>query len=127
MTAEVGILNVGAGDTKLVFDKDNPAEMQRAARIVADMIKRGYVLMIEVERRGKKIFQRVKKFRADTCEYTIADFDSEVAAQSDAREVASEQTAAAASDARTPKGRKKERTIHASTARAVAVPHIAGG
>ena len=33
---EIGILNVGAGDTKLTFDKNNPAERIRSARIVAE-------------------------------------------------------------------------------------------
>jgi len=38
---EVAILSVGEGDTKLTFDKNNPAETIRAARIVGDMLRRG--------------------------------------------------------------------------------------
>lgn len=45
---EVGVLNVGAGDTRLMFDKSNPADCIRAARIVKDMLRRGYALLIEV-------------------------------------------------------------------------------
>ena len=45
---QIGVLNVGAGDTKLSFDKNNPAEMIRSARIVTDMLRRGYALLVEV-------------------------------------------------------------------------------
>lgn len=71
----VGILNVGAGDTKLTFDDSNPAEAIRAARIVKDMLRRGYALLVEVERDGKRAYERVTEFREDTREYIIADFD----------------------------------------------------
>lgn len=37
MNGEVGVLNVGAGDTKLSFDPSNQADRIRAARIVKDM------------------------------------------------------------------------------------------
>lgn len=46
MIGVVGILNVGCGDTKLSFDPTNQAECIRAARIVTDMIRRGYALMV---------------------------------------------------------------------------------
>lgn len=49
MNGSVGILNVGAGDTKLIFDKNSPADCIRAARIVKDMLRRGYALLVEVE------------------------------------------------------------------------------
>ena len=55
MMGEVGILNVGAGDTKLVFDVKDPDAMAKAARIVEDMIKRGYKIMVEIERGGKSV------------------------------------------------------------------------
>lgn len=38
---QIGILNVGAGDTKLTFDKNNPAERIRSARIAHLMLMRG--------------------------------------------------------------------------------------
>ena len=69
---EVGILNVGAGDTKLSFDKSNPAERERAAKIVADMLKRGYAILIQVgEKDGKPLFHRATSFEPETCEYII--------------------------------------------------------
>ena len=80
------ILNVQGGDTKLTFDKDNPAECIRAARIVTDMLRRGYALLVEVETDGVKKYQRVLEFRPDRYEYVIADFDPMVAAAEDAKE-----------------------------------------
>lgn len=69
----VGILNVGAGDTKLSFDKSNPAERKRAAGIVSDMLKRGFAILIQVgEKGGEPIYQRAKAFDHETCEYIIA-------------------------------------------------------
>jgi hypothetical protein len=69
----VGILNVGAGDVKLSFDRKNPAERERAAKIVGDMIKRGFTILVEVgTRNGEPLFQRAKAFDPETCEYIIA-------------------------------------------------------
>jgi hypothetical protein len=136
----VGILNVGAGDTKLSFDKSNPQECIRAARIVADMLKRGYALMIEVEQpNGSKTFQRVLEFREDVCEYVIADLDPVAAAAADKEEQDRGQQAAAptnqegpaesgeeAAAASAPK-RGRRRNVPASEARGVAVARSAGG
>lgn len=69
----VGILNVGAGDTKLTFDSSNPDEVKRSARIVKDMIRRGFVLLIEVGKNDKgPIYQRAHDFDENTAEYIVA-------------------------------------------------------
>lgn len=120
MTASVRILNVGAGDTKLTFDKDNPADCIRAARIVKDMLRRGYALLVQVPSKkadDKPTYQRVMEFREDTYEYIIADFDPVTAADADQQEPPA--------DARPAKGRK--RSLSATDTGAVAVPHRAGG
>lgn len=74
MAGSVGILNVGAGDTKLTFDPKKPDEVKKSAKIVADMIKRGFVLLIEVGKGddGEPIYRRAKAFDEKTCEYIIA-------------------------------------------------------
>jgi hypothetical protein len=74
MTGHVGILNVGAGDTKLSFDKNNPAERERAKRIVQDMLRKGYAILVEVGKAedGEPIYRRAKDFDPETCEYIIA-------------------------------------------------------
>lgn len=121
MTGTIGILNVGCGDTKLVFDPTNPQECIRAARIVKDMLRRGYALLVQVppKKEGDKpTYQRIQDFREDTHEYIIADLDPEIAAAADAQE---EQGAPNS------KRKSKTRRLKASNTRAVAVPHRAGG
>lgn len=72
----LGILNVGAGDIKLSFDPANPSERIRAARIVTDMLRRGYALLVAVpDGDGGTIYTRATDFDEATCEYLIADFD----------------------------------------------------
>lgn len=129
----VGILNVGAGDTKLSFDPSNPAERIRAARIVRDMLRRGYALLIEVERNGVKKFERALEFDEAVCEYVIADFDPVVAQEEDrneqeAGEAPSNAEAGAATEAapRRRPGRPKK-SVPAESTRAVAVARISGG
>ena len=67
---EVAILNVGAGDTKLSFDPSNPTEARRAAKIVKDMIRRGFAVLIEVgsDERGP-LYRRAHDFDEATAEY----------------------------------------------------------
>lgn len=133
MTGTVGILNVGAGDTKLSFDPKNPAERIRAARIVRDMLRRGYALLVEV---APGQYQRATDFDEDRCEYIIADFDPVAAAEADAaeaREPAHEEEPSPAprgEDAgKTRRGRPGPRTrsIDAGKTNAVAVARSAGG
>lgn len=136
MRAEIGLLNVGAGDVKISFDKSNVAEYIRAKRIVKDLIRRGYALLIEVD--GK--YQRALSFDDNTDCYIIADFDPIQAAEADTQEHAEteEVEAAAPAPSAAPKpevgikktggGRgKATRSVPASGTRGVAVPRSAGG
>ncbi len=145
MSGQIGILNVGAGDTKLTFDKNNPAERIRSARIVTDMLRRGYALLIEVtDKKGNKTYTRVHAFREDSCEYIIADLDPIIAAEQDAKDernnvAAREPSATEAGGAATPEttlatprlagGRKRggTRAVSASETTGVAVARSAGG
>ena len=141
----LGILSVGAGDTKLTFDPNNPAERIRSARIVSDMLRRGYALLIE-DPPGSGSYVRATAFNEATCEYIIADFDPITAAKVDGEnhepiDVPAIEPAAAesirASVAKTgattskPKpGAKrgpKSRTVPASTTSGIAVSRSAGG
>ena len=134
----IGILNVGAGDTKLTFDKNNPAECIRSARIVTDMLRRGYALLVETtDAKGEKAFQRVISFREDVCEYIIADLDPILAAKADEASHAEDGQEAAAAEGpegtRAAKGKARKpkspavRAIPASSTRGVAVARSAGG
>ncbi len=76
------ILNTGSGHVEMRFDKD-PMELERAKRIITDMLKRGYVLFVE----GKdKELHRVEKFDPEKMVYLIADL-SEAPATVPASEV----------------------------------------
>jgi hypothetical protein len=45
----LSVLNCGAGDLKFRFDKDDPEEVVRAKKVIEDMLKRGYTLLVEVD------------------------------------------------------------------------------
>lgn len=131
MTGTVGVLNVGAGDTKFVFDKNNTAECIRAGRIVKDMLRRGYALLVDA---GEGKYQRVYEFDAEKCEYIIADLDPgsardeepnhEQPSAAQAGRTGSEEGGAPQP---TPRGRGRRRRIAADSANAVAVGRTAGG
>lgn len=136
----LGVLNVGAGDTKLSFDKNNPQERIRAARIVAFMLKRGFALLIEVDDgKGGKTTKRVQSFDEEACEYIIADFDPLVAQAVDQEDRAipklKEETnvegkaegPAEGPAAESKKRRAGTRKVPAERTRGVAVAPIAGG
>lgn len=135
MTGEVGILNVGAGDTKLSFDRSNPAEMIRAARIVKDMIRRGYALLVQTPGSNPPVYQRAYDFDENTCEYIIADLDPVQAQAADAAEEESREEATQTEEheqarpvARAKKaGKAKTRRVHAADTRSTAVARTAGG
>ena len=128
---ELGILNVGAGDTKLSFDPNNPQDCIRAARIVRDMLRRGYALLIEVERNGKKVYERAKDFDEKTCEYIIADFDPIEAQKADEESVheqgQAESEAASEAPASSKGKRRGTRRVKAATTKGVAVARTSGG
>lgn len=84
MIGELSILNVGVGDVKISFDNGDLADVIRAKRIIADMLRRGYALIVEVERDGEKKYERVQEFDEACGEYIIADF-TPVESRSDPR------------------------------------------
>ena len=118
---ELCILNVASGDTKLTFDPANPAEVKRSARIVKDMIRRGFVLLIEVGRDDKgPLFRRAHDFDEATAEYIVAGM-----AGDSAEETSLEQKSP--SPPRAGRPAKTAVRIPASTGKAVAVARTAGG
>lgn len=139
----LAILNVGAGDTKLSFDPKNPAERIRAARIVRDMLRRGYALLVQVSvQDGEPVYQRATEFDETKCEYIIADFDPEAAAPAPFVKTTPEnvrEQGGEAADAETAERAEEEppgqrgrprgttRRLPAETTPAVAVSRSAGG
>lgn len=102
----LSILNVGEGDTKITFDKDKPGELERAKRVVLDMLRLGYAIMVKVG----EAWQRATDFDPATCEYVVSDTPPE--------------EAAAAAPAKRPRGRPRRVP---GTSRAVGIARSAGG
>lgn len=120
---ELAILNVGDGDTKLTFDKDKPEDCRRAAKIIGEMLRAGYTILVQVgEKDGEPLYQRAKGFDPEHCEYIVA---GDVAAVPSGVEVPEE-----ASPPKPRRGRPPGKTttrIPAETTRAVGVARSAGG
>ncbi len=125
MSGTVEILSVGEGDIKLSFNSSDPADTIRAQRIVTDMLKRGYALLIEVDGR----FQRVQQFDAEHNEYIIADYDPTVSTPDEKTEQG-EETSSATEEAKPRRGRPRgttTRRVPAESTRAIGVSRSAGG
>jgi hypothetical protein len=120
----VSVLNVYEGDVKITFDTNNAAEAIRARRIISDMIRRGYALLIEVD----GAYQRAVDFDEKVGEYIIADFDPSYRQKSkgedeeDGQE--SEEEAEAPPKIRSQRGRRR---INMAETNAVAIARSAGG
>lgn len=135
MNGSLGILNVGAGDTKVSFDPSKPAEVERACAVVMDMIKRGYAIMVQVgERDGKPLYMRAESFDPATAEYLVVGLPETNAAAgetnaanpetdkpSDERKTQEVETTAA------PKAKRTWKRIAARKTHGVAVAPISGG
>ena len=109
---QLEVLSVGHGHIRIKFDKDDAVEIERARRIIADMLRRGYVLLVEHD--GK--MQRVRRFDIKTDEYIVADGPLYAA------EVASEPTE------QPRRGRKsREKRVPLKKGKATGVAPTAGG
>lgn len=137
----VSVLNVGAGDLTLSFDKANAVERERAKKVVQDMLKRGYAILVQVgaDADGEPFYRRVKAFDPATCDYIV------VGVPEDGREPSPDprpglddgppadrpprgwtRARRAAHEARK-RGRGRETRIPAESTRTVAVARSAGG
>jgi hypothetical protein len=125
----LNVLNVGAGDIKLSFDKSDPAERIRAARIVRDMLKRGYALLIETGRdnQNRPVYTRALDFDENTCEYIIADYDPAVPSELPAASTQSTQAETNEPPVKSKRGRKPTKRVAADSTSGVAVARVAGG
>jgi len=69
------ILNVQGGDVKLSFNSKDASEAIRAKRYIGEMMKVGFVLLVEVNRDGETAYERALAFDPARGEYIIADFE----------------------------------------------------
>lgn len=70
-TGFLDVLNVGSGHLTFKFDKDDAAEVEKAKKVITDMLKRGY--MIFVKDGGEQV--RVRQFDAEREEYILEEPD----------------------------------------------------
>lgn len=102
------VLSVGKGDIKLTVGGDDPAEVEKARRIIEEMLRKGYGIFVETD----KGLTRVRRFNAKRMTYVISD-----------------EPAADAPAAPKPKRRGKavEREVPVGGSRATAVGRTSGG
>lgn len=135
MSATLSVLNVGHGDLKVSFDNQSESEKIRAARIIKDMLRRGYALLVEVERDGVKAYERALAFDEARSEYIIADLDTEQAERVDKEEAngKSESDKTGSADVRSKTGgqprklSRRTKGLAMGTTNAVGVARSAGG
>ena len=113
MSGYLEVLNIGRGDMKFTFDKDDVQETERAKRCVEDMLRRGYSIFVEHDD-GK--MSKVKSFDAENEEYIIA--DGPLYSGDSAPEVAGEVA---------PKKRGRPKKVPLKDSKATAVPRTGGG
>lgn len=65
------VLSIGHGHLSFKFDKHDAEQVAKAKKVLTDMLKRGYMLFIEVD--GKQ--QRVRKFDPEREEYILEEPD----------------------------------------------------
>lgn len=127
MIGSIGILNVGEGDTKLSFDPKKPDEVKRSAAIITDMIRRGFVILIEVGKDEKgPIYRRVLEFDESEAEYIIAG-DAPAPAMENTDEQSSSPPPRSRKAAKGKPRSPAKRRVKATGAKGVAVARTAGG
>ena len=66
---EVDVLNTGSGHIELRFNENDPMELERAKRIITDLLRRGYALFIH---EGETVV-KVREFDPAKNVYIVAD------------------------------------------------------
>ncbi len=113
----LSILNTGAGDIEMKFNKDKPEEVEKAKEVITDMLRRGYAIFIE-DAMGETY--RVTEFDPKNNCYIVKD-----APQDEPYEEAQEEMPGEESPP-VPKKRGRK-AVHVTEARATAVGRSAGG
>jgi hypothetical protein len=70
-TGALDVLNVGHGHLKFKFDKANAEEVAKAKKVITDMLKRGYMIFVQIDGEQK----RVRKFDREHEEYILEEPD----------------------------------------------------
>lgn len=132
MTGELSVLNVGAGDIRVVFNQADRGESAKAIRMLTDMQRRGYAILIELPDGS---YTRAERIDATRGRYVIT-VPEDVAVPEDAelvnvcrcgcgKNVSPGKTWARGHHSRKPGSRKV--SVPIKTSRAVGVARSAGG
>ncbi len=113
MIGHLDVLNVGAGHLKFRFDKNNAEEVAKAKKVIADMLKRGYMIFVEVDGQQK----RVRKFDETKEEYILEEPD----------EIPEPEPITSPKPAAVPRRRGRPPGVPLRTARATGIGPSAGG
>lgn len=114
-TPGLDVLNCGAGHIEIDFTKDDPNSVTEAKKIIQDMIKRGYTVVIETEDRQTR---RVEAFDPEHSHYIVSAGPTVI-------EPADEPAGAEA--ATPPKKKPKKEKVPMTKARATGIGRTAGG
>jgi hypothetical protein len=113
MNGVLDVLNVGHGHLTFRFDKEDPAEVEKAKKVITDMLRRGYMLFVKVD--GEQT--RVREFDPATEEYILEEPDVLAEAATPAAEV----------EPRRRRGPKPGRRAAMRTSEATGIGPTAGG
>lgn len=80
---KLSCLSVNDGDIEISFDTEDCAEAIRAKRIITDMLKRGYALLIKM---ADGRYVRAHEFDEKQGVYVIADYDPQEEIKTDDKE-----------------------------------------
>lgn len=78
MSGQLDVLSVGRGHLRITVDDKDPEGIDKARRMIEDMLKRGFSIFVETDS-GLK---RVKKFSAKRMTYLIDDIPDDDALES---------------------------------------------
>lgn len=129
MPGSLSILNVAEGDTKLTFDPTKPEEVARSAETVRELLRKGFMLLIEVGKNDKgPIYQRATDFDPETAEYIIAGAPPSDTTAETTSEAKPEGAPSRGRQSKAPaRPRTTSRRVPAKDATGVAVARTAGG
>lgn len=105
------VLSIGKGDMKLVIDSGHPDDVEKARRLIEEMLRKGYSIFVETDRGPV----RVKRFNPKRLTYLIVD------------EPEPEAAPAGEKATRPRKAAGKLREVPVAGSRATAVGRTAGG
>jgi hypothetical protein len=116
-------LNVSGGDIEITFDTNDCAEAIRAKRIISDMLRRGYALLVKMP---DGTYTRALEFDEKQGKYIIADYDPadiEKEGKSDEQQIETKTEASAPAL----KNKATRKSVSMDKANTVAVAPSAGG